>query len=516
MQNTDVLIAGAGPTGLMLALWLGELGIRLRIADPKSGPTRETRAIAVQARTLEFYDQLGLGQEALAHGRPFGRINLFARGEQRAAVSLSGLGDDLTPHPNLYILTQDQNEAMLVSRLEALGVSVEWQTEVTDPVQDGNGVIATLRRGDHAESVRAQYIAGCDGAHSAVRRAVGAALSGGAYGQRFYVADADLGGKVREGDLNLCLDNDRFLAFFPMPQAGRYRIVGQLPAGATDHADFETVRPEVEAHGLARVQTVRWFSTYQVHHLVADQFRVGRAFLLGDAAHLHSPVGGQGMNTGLGDAVNLAWKLAQAVRSKSQAVLDSYEPERRPFALALVNTTDRVFAGVVAPSASARWIRTVAIPAVLPALTRWKAVRRLLFLTISQTRIHYPDSSLSAGKAGKVSGGDRLPWIPQAEGSNFGALKSLDWQLHVYGTPGPELLTWCMQRDLPLKVFPFTPPAHRAGLAEDALYVVRPDGYVGLAAPRFERVSLDAYAGRWLPRAPITKKFTQREAVLAG
>ncbi|GHF56317.1 2-polyprenyl-6-methoxyphenol hydroxylase-like FAD-dependent oxidoreductase [Deinococcus metalli] len=498
-SGTDVVISGAGPTGLMLALWLARLGVRVRVADLKAGPVLETRAIAVQARTLEFYDQLGIGEEALRRGRHFDRISLFVRGMQRAAVRLKDVGDDLTPHPYLYILTQDQNEELLVSELSRLGVTVDWQTEVMAVTQGEDGVTVMFRRAGQDEGVRAAYVAACDGAGSVVRHALGISLSGGTYSQRFFVADVDAHGAVREGNLNLSLDSHQFLAFFPMPQPDRYRVVGEYPPGVDEAVGFPAVQPQLEASRLAGVSAVHWFATYRVHHRVADTFQRGRAFILGDAGHVHTPVGGQGMNTGLGDASNLAWKLAQAVRGRP-AALTTYDAERRPFALSLVNTTDRIFTTVVNPSALAGWVRTVLVPLVMPRVMHFRPMRRFLFLTISQTRLHYPDSPLSEGRAGRIAGGQRLPWVRGAagEGDNFAALRSLSWQVHVYGTPDPALLTWCGVRDLPLRAFPFSARAKRAGLAQDAIYVIRPDGYVGLALPSFDRERLDAYTDRWL------------------
>ena len=496
--EAEVLIAGAGPTGLMLALWLTRRGINVRVVDPKSGPTRETRAIAVQARTLEFYDQLGLGEEALARGRDFAELSVWTKGHRRATIDLHGLGAGRTPHPNLYILTQDQNEAMLLSHLEALGGGVDWQTELSDFVQDEGGVTATLNRAGHSETLRAAYLAGCDGAGSAVRHRLGVSLSGGTYPQRFFVADVTATGPLRADDVNISLEGDQFLAFFPMPGQHHHRIVGQVPPEAGESVTFETVRPQVDKTYIADVVAVHWFSTYHVHHRVADQFQIGRVFLLGDAAHVHSPVGGQGMNTGLGDAVNLAWKLAQAVRG-NPAALATYGPERRPFAVSLVNTTDRVFGGVVNPSPLARWIRNELMPTLLSVVTRPSAVRRLAFLTLSQLRIHYPGSPLSVGRAGKIRGGDRLPWVNTKQGGNFEALRTLNWQAHVYGAPSPDILTWCAGREVPLCVFAFDEAARRAGLREDAFYLVRPDGYLGLAAPEFDWATAERYAARWLP-----------------
>ena len=231
------------------------------------------------------------------------------------------------------------------------------------------------------------------------------------------------------------------------------------------------------------VDEVNWFSTYHVHHRVAAHFRRGRAFLLGDAAHVHSPVGGQGMNTGIGDAVNLAWKLAAVVHQRMHpSVLDSYEPERIAFARRLVETTDRAFTSVTSRSALARFVRLTVVPAVLPRLVAFPAVRRTMFRTVSQTAINYRGSSLSAGRAGNVHGGDRLPWVKaDAAGDNFAPLKSLDWQVHVYGEGTSALQALCSQRKLALHIFPWRPEIAATGLRRDAIYLVRPDGYVALA-----------------------------------
>ena len=234
------------------------------------------------------------------------------------------------------------------------------------------------------------------------------------------------------------------------------------------------------------VAKVNWFSTYHVHHRVADHFRKGRAFLLGDAAHIHSPVGGQGMNTGIGDAVNLAWKLAAVLRGRAEAsLLDSYEPERIAFARRLVATTDRAFTGVTSSGATARLVRLRLVPLLFPLLFRFRPVRRLMFRTVSQTAVNYRGSSLSEGRAGPVHGGDRLPWVePESPGTgadNFTPLDSIDWQVHVYGEASTEIRTACDRRKLPLHVFAWRPAMRRTGLRRNAVYLVRPDGYVALA-----------------------------------
>jgi FAD binding domain-containing protein len=249
------------------------------------------------------------------------------------------------------------------------------------------------------------------------------------------------------------------------------------------------------------VERVNWFSTYRVHHRVADHFRNDRAFLLGDAAHIHSPVGGQGMNTGIGDAVNLAWKIAAVIRGHANSsLLDSYEPERIKFARQLVATTDRAFTGVTSDTALARLVRLQLVPRLMPPLFKLATVRRFMFRTVSQTAVNYRDSSLSVGRAGNVHGGDRLPWVeligvkPNGAGrDNFTPLTSLDWQIHVYGDATSNLKALSDERKLSLHVFPWTPHTAQAGLRRNSVYLIRPDGYVGLANPEGIATAVASY-----------------------
>jgi len=269
---------------------------------------------------------------------------------------------------------------------------------------------------------------------------------------------------------------------------GRARLVGTVrddAANAAEPLKFEDVQARAISNLKIEVQRVNWFSTYRVHHRVANAFARGRVFLLGDAAHIHSPVGGQGMNTGIGDAVNLAWKLAAVLKENSSAaLLESYEPERIAFARRLVATTDRVFAGVINPSALARFVRTEALPGIAPGLLSLRFVRRFAFRTVSQIAVNYRGSALSSGAAGKVHGGDRLPWVAAAGAEdNFAPLATLKWQVHVYGDSNAKIAEFCAGCALQYQQFPWQAACHNAGIMRDAMYLVRPDGYVALADP---------------------------------
>ena len=304
-----------------------------------------------------------------------------------------------------------------------------------------------------------------------------------------------------DGDLHVALDESDFLAAFPMKGPGRARLIGmaEAPEGGREALAWEDVGKGVLERLGVGVERVNWFSTYHVHHRVADRFRRGRAFLLGDAAHIHSPVGGQGMNTGIADAANLAWKLAAVVRARAPAaLLDSYEPERIAFARRLVATMDRVFTAATSPGRVARSIRVGIVPRLLPVLVRSASVRRFMFRTVSQTAAHYRRGPLSEGRAGRVRGGDRLPWVAAdapsgGRADNFAPLASLDWQVHVYGEAAPGIAESCGARGLALHVFPWSPAARRSGLRRGAMYLVRPDGYVGLADPEADPTKLERY-----------------------
>jgi 2-polyprenyl-6-methoxyphenol hydroxylase-like FAD-dependent oxidoreductase len=489
MADHPVLIVGAGPTGLALALWLTRFGVAVRIIDKTAEPGTTSRALAVQARTLEFYRQIGIADALVAGGVKVEDLNFWVKGARAARMPIHRLGEGLSPYPFPLVFPQDAHERLLIERLDALGVRVERRTELIRFEECDRGVRAALRRPDGSEETcEAAHLAGCDGASSSVRQQLGIGFAGGTYSGVFYVADVELAGPSAEGELHLDIEDADFVLVFPMKGGNRVRLVGPVrdPTGHDGREfSFEDVRGKAIDHLKLRIAAVNWFSTYHVHHRVADRFRQGRAFLLGDAAHIHSPVGGQGMNTGIGDAVNLAWKLAAVLtKGASDGLLDTYEPERIAFARRLVATTDRVFTLVTERGTVARFIRTRLVPRLVPWLFRLPPVRRFLFRTVSQIGVHYRHGPLSVGAAGTVRGGDRLPWVETAPGQdNFAPLASLDWQVHVYGEPRRGLADACAELRLPLHRFAWQPGMRRVGLRDAALYLIRPDGYVALADP---------------------------------
>jgi 2-polyprenyl-6-methoxyphenol hydroxylase-like FAD-dependent oxidoreductase len=487
-MRSDVLIVGAGPTGLVLALWLTKLGVRARIIDKSEQPGTTSRALAVQARTLELYRQLDLDQAVIERGHKVPAVNLWVGGQPKAHLDFTNIGSDLTPYSFLLIFPQDEHEKLLIERLGELGIAVERQTGLIGYRETGDHVVAELRDPTGAvESCEALYIAGCDGAHSVVRHVMGTGFPGGTYQRMFYVADVEASGPPVDGELHVDLDEADFLAIFPLTAERRVRLIGAVRnprTGDDSPLRFEDVGHQAIDHLKVKIEKVNWFSSYRVHHRVADRFRRGRAFLLGDAAHIHSPVGGQGMNTGIGDAINLAWKLVEVIAGRASAsLLDSYEPERIAFARRLVASTDRAFTLVSSEGALARIVRTRLAPALLSQIVKFGPFRRFMFRTVSQTTLNYRNGPLAAGSAGTVHGGDRLPWVKVDGGDNFASLSLMKWQIHVYGTARPELASWCGVHRLALQIFPWRNEYDAAGLARDASYLLRPDSYVALADP---------------------------------
>jgi hypothetical protein len=294
----------------------------------------------------------------------------------------------------------------------------------------------------------------------------------------------------------MCLNVKDFCIVLPIRGTARYRLIGIIPDDlkGKDTVVFDDLRPFLTRLFDITVSNVNWFSVYRVHHRVAESFMRGRVSISGDAGHVHSPAGGQGMNTGIGDAINLSWKIANVLKGRADpSILPTYETERITFAHALVATTDRMFRAMVNRDLRGRVFRTILLPSIAPQAFRFTAVRRALFKEVSQIRISYRGSALSSGVAGDVQAGDRLPYVSDGSSDNFEPLKSFDWQVHVYGDAAPELERAAAARGLTLHMFPWGSGAEKAGLRQEAIYLVRPDGHVAFASPMQDVEALEIY-----------------------
>lgn len=494
--KSEVLVVGAGPTGLVLATYLMKMGVKVQIIDKTSTSGTTSRALALHARTLEFYRQIGFDQTIIKNGLIADEVRLWIRGELTARVPFKDIGKGISPYPYVFIIPQDAHEKLLIEYLSNLGVSVERNTELIDFTQNENEVNAQIKKADgKIENRKYSYIAGCDGARSKVRDVLHAEFPGGTYAHTFYVADVEATGPAINGKINGTLDYDDFVLIFPLLGNNKARIVGTIKRDpdTDEKLTWDDVRSSPIEQLNINVLKVNWFSTYHVHHRVTSSFQKDRAFLLGDAAHIHSPVGGQGMNTGIGDAINLAWKLASVLKKKSQPkLLKTYEIERAAFAKRLIATTDQAFRVVTSNTWFARFIRTKVTAVVLPIATRINFIKKFIFRTVSQTVIHYHMSPLSQGSAG-IAGGDRLPWIQFANGSdNFSVLNDLKWQLHIYGEPQQDFAKVCSEREIQMYAFPWEDSMSKY-IIRNAVYLIRPDGYVAICGTNLGSNDLEKY-----------------------
>ena len=510
--DTDVLIVGAGPTGLMLANQLVRRGIRVLIVDRNAGPAQQSRALGVQARPMEIYAKLGLADRALELGKRGTGANMWAEGRKMARVPFGDVGRHVTAYPYILILGQDDNERILTERLHDGGVLVQRNSRLIKLSQEASHVRVTLEQSGVTQTLTSAWVAGCDGAHSTVREGCGIAFDGAPYEHVFFVADTQVSGRMVPDEVNVYLWRAGFHLFFPMRGTDHWRIVGILPAALRDREDvtFEAVLPSIlqEAGiGLA-FSHCSWFSTYRIAHRSAERFRDGRCFLLGDAAHVHSPVGAQGMNTGLQDAHNLAWKLALVVQGQAHpALLDSYAAEREPIARQLLNTTDRAFKLVVSDGRVAGLLRTRVLARIGAFAMGFERIQRLAFRVVSQTGIQYRESGLSRSGPGfpdaAPRAGDRFPWLKlklHADGpveDVFDAFDDLRFNLVLIGQPAPVEGMSSEADLLNVHVIPADPVNEsefaRVHIPQPSFYLVRPDGYIALCGFRADPAAISRY-----------------------
>ena len=512
----DVLVVGAGPTGLTLGLQAHDHGARVRIVDRRPDDYRPSRALLMHPRTLEVLRPLGVTDELMSLAVPASTAFLHL-GSRTVPVRLGELAVSGTAFPPLILLRQLDVERALARALGERGVSVERATELIGlaAARDARAQVA-LRSPAGLERLIVSMVAGCDGMHSTVRRLTGIGWRGGRYRREVLLADVELEGALAAGAAHVAVARKGLVFVFPLGEGASWRLLATrgvagepLPPG-----ELGPPVPASELQGLldeasldARISGLAWSSRVQLQHRVATQYRRGAVFLAGDAAHASSPAGGQGMNTGIQDAINLGWKLALAGHSNdSDRLLDSYQAERRPVAQQTLAMTHLIFWAESATDPLAMLLRGTVAPLgapLIPALLRARALTEPGLRLIAGMRVDYRRSPLSTQgrsvRPGGLRSGDRLPDSPASWDGVTGRRHDL------LAGPGVHVL---LDRDTPAPDIDFGPLTTVHRLADSpgtGVVAVRPDGHVGF-------LSGDAdYEGlrRWLALAGSVRTLSQ-------
>ncbi|MEV6630341.1 FAD-dependent monooxygenase [Actinoplanes sp. NPDC051470] len=509
-QDGEVLVVGAGPSGLMTAALLLRQGVPVRIIDANAGPSTESRAFAVQARTIELFRSLGLADELLTHGVIDTGIKFHLRGRYAGGLDFDRARAADTPYQFILMAPQSEVEQILLADLARHGLTVERNTRLDSFEQTATGVRARLSTGD----LTCRYIVGADGSHSVVRKQLGLGFTGEGYAQRFLLADCRVEWPFDHTSFRIFMNGERIGLFLPLDGANRSRVM------TTDHGGEDTLEAIEQALREAMNVPVTlsepvWTTRYQAHLRQAGRYRAGRGFLVGDAAHIHSPAGGQGMNTGLQDAANLAWKLAAALRGAGDDLLDSYHDERHPVGVDLLRFTDRLFRVAAGLHGWRARLRDRAGPFLIGRMSAAPLPHRKAFRRLSQIGLAYrpgpyavnellhsldgpwagqraPDARIRTGRQMfDLLAGYRLRVIALSrQPLDDAAVTRLTAELA--GLPAHIVARVACRADERVELVDavqvFDAYGLRTGTAQ-ALYVIRPDGYV---AWRCDELDVDA------------------------
>jgi 2-polyprenyl-6-methoxyphenol hydroxylase-like FAD-dependent oxidoreductase len=505
-DDPQVLIVGAGPTGLTAASELARHGVRVRIVEQSPGPSTQSKALVVQARTLEVFYAMGIADAAVAAAQPVFHMQAYLRGKSMPMIQF---GEVDGPFPRPMMLRQSQTERILAAQLERQGVSVEWGKALADFTADDAGVEVTLADG---ERLRVAYLLGCDGARSLVRKRLGVAFEGSTYANDFIQVDC----KVRwdhpdDGGRGFFTDYGAVVCL-PLGD-GVFRFIlirRERPADAPDEpalAEFQAAL-DAEAPGAVELYDPEWMVRFRLHERLAAQFRVGRVFLAGDAAHIHTPAGGQGMNTGIQDAYNLAWKLALVLKGRGgEALLDSYHAERHPIAADVLRFTDLAFQTALGAGKLLLWLR----PLVLPIMLGNRMVQRRATRTMAQLEVNVRSSPIVEDRrllTRAPRAGDRAPdarFVHAGEEVRvFEILRGTQYVLFARHVDPEAIATLRAELDerAPelVRIVVVDEGAelderYRLG-SRPAIWVVRPDGYLGFRQSGADPASVLAWFAR--------------------
>lgn len=495
-KSTQVIIAGAGPSGLALGCLLHQYGIDFVILEKNDRITPYSKAMVVHARSMEVFDELGLADNFLEAGQVTERINILANGHIAEVIRLAAFGRGLTKFPFVLTIEQSKTEAILAERLNKVAADIRWGAELLEVLTEKpDGVSVTYRDASgQVESLSGAYLVGCDGAQSTVRDQLGLAFEGDTEEKTFYVADVRIDSPLinkKEGYMNLTAKG--FELLFGLKDDHHYRIIGVVPEEHKGREDLAfadlcgTIKNELKTP--VDFPEEIWFSTYKVHSRMAGSFVQGRCFLAGDAGHIHTPAGGQGMNAGIQDTYNLAWKLAFVLKGKaSPDILESYNEERMVNAKDLLATTDREFDFMMGEQPWIGFLKLHIFPYAIKLLTTTHFGNKLAFSALAQLSISYPESSLTLpGNMGSVAAGDRMPNFNVAPGTSvYDQLHAPEYKLVWFGPTA--LMEQYDLSDIDGKVHKFDNAPDDFDGEGEFFVVLRPDNHIAYLGDDLEEV----------------------------
>ena len=507
--DIDMLVVGAGPTGLVLAAELARHGASFRIVDAASAPSQQSRAIGIQARTLELLQMMGLADEFTRRGLHVHAVNLYSGAKPIARLAFDGLE---SAFPYVLTLPQSETERILADHLERLGGRVERGIKLTGFAADADAVTATLEHADgEVETLRTRWLAGCDGAHSVVRNRLEQPFEGKTYQFDFVLADLQVDWALPNDEAHAFITDTGLLAIFPLP-GNRHRVIIDVSMTDPPEANFEAFQALVAARApiALALHDPQWVSAFRIHARMVARLQAGRVFLLGDAAHIHSPALAQGMNTGIQDAVNLAWKVGLTARGIADpGLLDSYEAERRPVEHGVLQQTDLMTRLVSLEAPLARGLRD----RLMSALLSFDVVRQRARRTVSELAVHYRQSPIveEHWQAQGPPAGDRVPemaltaWDGSRETTLLEALRqarhvlllALDARVPKALQQSFDMIARQVQDSLGDLIHVYRPSADVGDWP--AICLIRPDGYVGFRGSSAHVPELSQFLDRMLP-----------------
>ena len=425
VTDCEVLVVGAGPTGLMAATLLRRARVRVRVVDDRAHASRESRAFVIQARSLELFAQLGLADELLARGVINSGIDFYVGGQYAGGLNYDDVPSYDTPYRFVFMLPQNETEAVLIEDVARQRLTVERGVRVTALEQDADGVTVRATAADgHPLAIRSAYVLGADGAHSVVRKALGLSFAGAAYPQSFLLADCRVDWPLDHHRFRAFMNRETIGLFLPLKGKNLSRVMATEPhppaaagdpstptaAGPLELSELQAAFRQASGMEVALTDPV-WVTRYRAHARSVDAYRRGRVFVAGDAAHIHSPAGGQGMNTGLQDAANLAWKLAAVLRrGAAPALLDTYHGERHPVGQQVVATTDKLFSAAAGKTGWEAAVRDWIARPIMATITHVPSLQQNAFRMVAEIDIAYePGHAAGDDGAAPLGGGGPTP-----------------------------------------------------------------------------------------------------------